>query len=69
MNGPGVETTRSVQETNRQVGSRERDTPHECCGEPMEPQLARAHDRMGQTVFVAIWRCSKCGSWLRPVGG
>ena len=32
-----------------------------CCGKPMEPRLARAHDRFGQTIFVAVWRCATCG--------
>lgn len=32
-----------------------------CCGEPMEPRLVQARDRDGQTTFVAVWRCSRCG--------
>jgi len=32
-----------------------------CCGQPMEPRLAQARDRYGQTMFVAVWRCPRCG--------
>jgi hypothetical protein len=32
-----------------------------CCGQPMEPRLAQARDRSGQTMFVAVWRCPRCG--------
>ncbi len=32
-----------------------------CCGRPMESCLARAHDRLGHTVFVAVWQCPRCG--------
>jgi rubrerythrin len=27
----------------------------------MEPRLAQARDRYGQTMFVAVWRCPQCG--------
>jgi hypothetical protein len=36
------------------------DVPQVCCGRPMESRLARAHDRLGQTLFVAVWHCSVC---------
>jgi hypothetical protein len=32
-----------------------------CCGRPMEPRLTRARDRYGQTLFVAVWQCVRCG--------
>jgi len=32
-----------------------------CCGQPMEPRLARMRDREGQVSFVAVWRCLECG--------
>ena len=35
-------------------------TPRTCCGKPMESRLARAHDRSGQTLFVAVWHCPVC---------
>jgi hypothetical protein len=35
--------------------------PLPCCGKPMEPRLASARDRFGQTMFVAVWRCATCG--------
>jgi hypothetical protein len=44
-----------------------RPIPHEpvapttCCGRLMETRLARAHDRFGQTLFVAVWHCPVCG--------
>lgn len=31
-----------------------------CCGKPMEDRLAQARDRLGQLLFVAIWRCPTC---------
>jgi serine/threonine protein kinase len=34
------------------------DGPPACCGKPMTPRLSQARDRLGQIVFVAVWRCS-----------
>ncbi len=34
--------------------------PENCCGKPMERRFARAHDRLGQTLFVAVWHCPIC---------
>jgi len=31
-----------------------------CCGQAMEPRLARARDRMGQIVYMTVWHCSCC---------
>ena len=31
-----------------------------CCGKPMTPHFGQARDRLGQVVFVAIWRCTTC---------
>ena len=36
-----------------------------CCGRPMKPQLTQARDSLGQTFFVAIWRCESCGRVAR----
>jgi hypothetical protein len=27
----------------------------------MAPRLDHARDRYGQTMFVAVWRCARCG--------
>ena len=43
------------------IAWRERDTPPACCGRPTVPRLARAHDRLGQTLFVTVWQCPVCG--------
>jgi hypothetical protein len=46
------------------VGENAHPDPHAqavCCGVAMEPRLARARDRLGQLVFVAVWRCTRCG--------
>jgi hypothetical protein len=32
-----------------------------CCGRPMDSRLARAHDRLGRALFVAVWQCTACG--------
>jgi hypothetical protein len=32
-----------------------------CCGEAMEPRLVHARDRYGQTIFVAVRCCPRCG--------
>ena len=32
-----------------------------CCNEPMEPRLARGRDCHGETLFVAVWHCRRCG--------
>ena len=32
-----------------------------CCGQPMQPQLAHARDGYGHSLFVTLWRCSQCG--------
>jgi len=55
-----VESDGSGQEISRPVAWRERDTPPVCCEKPMEPRLARAHDRLGGTLFVAVWQCPAC---------
>jgi hypothetical protein len=39
---------------------RNSDSPVVCCGKPMERRLARAHDRLGQTVYVPVWHCRSC---------
>jgi rubrerythrin len=39
----------------------EPDAPTTCCGRPMESRFVRARDRLGQTLFVAVWRCPVCG--------
>jgi hypothetical protein len=31
-----------------------------CCAGPMDQRLARARDRLGQLVFVGVWRCARC---------
>jgi hypothetical protein len=36
------------------------DAPTTCCGRPMESRFARAHDRLGQPWFVAVWHCPVC---------
>jgi hypothetical protein len=54
--GSGADTIR--------VPAQARHAPGEdpvCCGRPMESRLARAHDRSGQTLFVAVWQCPACG--------
>ena len=56
-----VKSDGSGQEISRPHACRERDTPPACCGHPMEPRLARAHDRLGQTLFVTVWQCPVCG--------
>jgi hypothetical protein len=35
-----------------------------CCDEAMKPRLVHARDRQGQTVFVAVWHCPRCGRTL-----
>jgi hypothetical protein len=32
-----------------------------CCGKDMEPQLASARDKLGQSSFVTVWSCLRCG--------
>ena len=32
-----------------------------CCGSTIEPQLARLRERLGETLFVTVWRCPRCG--------
>jgi hypothetical protein len=32
-----------------------------CCDQPMQPRLAEAHDRIGHSLFVTLWRCAECG--------
>jgi hypothetical protein len=58
---PGAERRKFENVADRPIGWRERDAPPVCCAQPMEPRLARAHDRLGQTVFVAVWQCLVCG--------
>jgi hypothetical protein len=48
-------------EGDRGQPRRDPDVPVTCCGKPMESRLARAHDRSGQTLFVAVWHCPVCG--------
>ena len=31
-----------------------------CCNQPMEPELAEARDRSGNTFYATIWRCPRC---------
>jgi len=61
VNVSEAERARFEHDTSRPIVWRERDKPPGCCGKLMEPRLARAHDRLGQTLFVAVWQCPVCG--------
>ncbi len=37
------------------------DVTRTCCGSTIAPQLARRRDPLGDTEFVTIWRCPRCG--------
>ena len=50
----------SSRESDRRQPRRDPNAPAICCGKPMESRLARAHDRSGQTLFVAVWHCPVC---------
>lgn len=43
-------------------------SPPICCGKPMEPRLARARDRSGEMLFVAVQQCSVCGGITSSTG-
>jgi hypothetical protein len=47
-------------ESVRHAGPHDPDAPTTCCGRPMESRFARAHDRLGQPWFVAVWHCPDC---------
>ncbi len=47
--------------SSKGAGNSRSDSPPVCCNKPMESRFARAHDRLGQTVFVAVWHCPDCG--------
>jgi hypothetical protein len=32
-----------------------------CCGKAMEPRMAKARDKSGETSFVTVWSCLRCG--------
>ena len=32
-----------------------------CCGSTIEPQLARVQDTNGETEYLTVWRCRRCG--------
>ncbi len=42
----------------------EQEASPRCCGQAMEPRLARMRDRDGEISFVAVWRCPRCGRVL-----
>jgi hypothetical protein len=44
----------------KRLGPHAPDAPPSCCGRPMESRFARAHDRLGQPWFVAVWHCPVC---------
>jgi hypothetical protein len=60
-NSSEVDASGAAKVISRPAARRDRDTPPVCCGKPMEPRLARAHDRLGQTLFVAVRQCPACG--------
>jgi hypothetical protein len=58
---PRTERREFENAADRPAAWRKQDVPPVCCGEPMEPRLARARHRLGQTLFVAVWQCRICG--------
>jgi hypothetical protein len=36
-----------------------------CCGTMIRPRLAEIPDQFGQTLFVAVWPCTRCGRLIR----
>ncbi len=50
----------SGRESERRQARSDPDSPQTCCGAPMMSRFAHAHDRLGQTVFVAVWHCPVC---------
>ena len=39
----------------------ESDAARLCCASPLEPQLARVQDTNGETEYLTVWRCRRCG--------
>jgi hypothetical protein len=36
-----------------------------CCGNFIVPRLAELADPVGQTLFVTVWHCPRCGRLIR----
>ena len=49
--------SQAMREQKKQESKGRVDLTRTCCGRLVEPRLAEARDRSGQTFFAAVWRC------------
>jgi hypothetical protein len=63
--GHKSERPEAGRESSKRPVAHEPVAPTTCCGRLMENRLVHAHDRFGQTVFVAVWHCPACGRVVR----
>jgi len=42
-------------------GARDPEPAPVCCDSAMEPRMAKARNKSGQSLFVTVWCCLQCG--------